>query len=134
MFALLSKNLAAFTKIPEQLIRFLIIGTINTAIAYGLYAVFIFIGFHYTTAVFFSTAIGVCVSFKTFGKWVFFQTDNRRIFRFLAVYTVGYFLNVGILKLCTAGGLFNLYLAGFISSIAVAGFSFAANKYFVFKR
>lgn len=134
MFSLLCKNLASLTKIPEQLIRFLIVGTLNTGFAYGLYALFIFIGLHYTLAVLLSTLIGICFSFKTFGKWVFFNPDNRRIFRFVAVYGGCYVLNVGILKTLTLAGVSNLYLAGLISSFLVAMVSFFLNKFFVFKR
>ena len=120
------------TGLPEEFIRFLCVGAVNTAFAYGLYAGFIFIGFHYALAVFFSTAIGILFSFKTLGKWVFFNTDNRRLWRFFAVYAGGYLLNVGILRLLTLIGLKNLYFAGLISSFAVALASFFLNKYMVF--
>ena len=134
MFSSLCKNLASLTKIPEQIIRFLIIGTLNTGFAYGLYALFIFIGLHYTLAVLFSTLIGIFFSFKTFGNWVFFNPDIRRIFRFAAVYGGCYVLNIGILKLLTSIGISNLYIAGLISSLLVAMVSFLFNKFFVFRR
>ncbi len=134
MFSSLCKQFSVLTKIPEQFIRFLLIGTLNTAVAYCLYALFIFSGLHYALAVLCSTLLGIGFSFKTFGKWVFFNPDNRRIFRFFAVYTGCYFLNVGILKCLTFFGLKNLYLAGLVSSFLVAIVSFFFNKFFVFKR
>lgn len=122
------------THIPEQIIRFLIIGCINTAFAYGLYALFIFIGLHYTLAVLLANIIGICFSFKTLGTLVFDNPDNSRIIKFFSVYIIGYFLNIGILRLLSATLLPNLYWAGMISSLLVAMFSFCANKYFVFRK
>ena len=84
MFKSLCTFISGLTKIPEQFIRFLIIGTLNTAFAYGLYALFIFVGCHYALAVFLSTVIGICFSFKTLGTFVFDNPDNRLIFKFFS--------------------------------------------------
>ena len=134
MLKKISVCLSRLTKVPEQFIRFLIIGTLNTAFAYGLYALFIFVGCHYALAVFLSTVIGICFSFKTLGTFVFDNPDNRLIFKFFSVYVVCYFVNVGILKLLTEAGMQNLYLAGLISSFLVALVSFFLNKFVVFRR
>lgn len=125
--------LSSWTHIPQQLIRFVIIGCINTAFAYSIYAFFIFVGLHYTLAVLCSTLIGICFSFKTMGKYVFYKTDNYLIFKFFAVYGLCYFFNIGILHSLTVVGLSNLYLAGFLSQGLVALISFCLNKWFVFK-
>lgn len=134
MFQRVCNFTARLTGLPEQFIRFLIIGAGNTAFAYGLYALFIFLGAHYALAVFLSTAIGICFSFKTLGAFVFDNPDNRLIFKFFAVYAVCYVINVGILRLLTAAGMKNLYAAGLISSFLVAMISFFLNKFVVFKR
>ena len=126
--------ISRLTKIPEQFIRFLIIGSINTGFAYGLYALFVFMGCHYAVAVFLSTVIGICFSFKTLGTLVFDNPDNRLILKFFSVYAICYFVNVGILKLLTGLGLENLYVAGLISSFLVALVSFFLNKFVVFRR
>ena len=123
-----------WTHIPEQIIRFLIIGAVNTAFAYGLYALFIFVGLHYTLAVLLSTIIGICFSFKTLGGLVFDNPSNRLIFKFFVVYVCCYFLNIGILRLFSQYIWGNLYAAGLFSSSVVAAVSFYVNKYFVFKK
>lgn len=106
----------------------------NTAFAYGLYALFIFLGCHYALAVFLSTVIGICFSFKTLGAFVFANPDNRLIFKFFAVYGPCYLVNVGILRLLTAAGMKNLYAAGLVSSFLAAMVSFFLNKFIVFKK
>lgn len=134
MFFKCCKILARLTRVPEEFIRFLMIGALNTAFAYGMYALFIFLGFHYALAVFLSTAIGICFSFKTLGTFVFNNPANRLIFKFFTVYSGCYLLNVGILRTLTVAGMKNLYLAGLISSFLVAMVSFFLNKFVVFVR
>lgn len=126
--------LAGWTHVPEQIIRFLIIGALNTAFAYGVYALFIFVGLHYTLAVLLSTVIGTCFSFKTLGGLVFDNSSNRLIFRFVAVYSGCYFLNIALLRMFSQYVWSNLYAAGLFSSLLVAAVSFCINKYFVFRK
>lgn len=134
LFRALCKWLGHLIHIPEQLIRFLIIGGINTVFGYSLYALCIFIGFHYTLAVLTSTIIGTCFSFKTLGTLVFDNPDNWLIFKFVGVYTFCYFLNIGILRLLTQFVCQNLYVDGLISAFLVALISFSLNKWVVFKK
>lgn len=133
LFSKFCAYLSQWTHLPQQLIRFVLIGCVNAVFAYSVYCLFIFVGFHYTLAVFLSTVIGICFSFKTMGRFVFNNTDNKLIFKFFAVYGLCYFLNIGILRLLTGSGLHNLYLAGLISSGLVAAVSFCLNKWVVFK-
>lgn len=124
--------ISRLTHIPQQLIRFLIIGCVNAAFAYSIYALLIFVGLHYTLAVLLSTIIGTCFSFKTMGSLVFDNPDNSLIFKFVAVYTGCYFLNIGILRLLSQFVISNLYIAGLLSSFLVALVSFCLNKWVVF--
>lgn len=126
--------IADIVHLPEQIIRFLIIGCVNTVFAYCIYALSIFLGAHYTLAVLISTVIGICFSFKTMGTMVFDNPDNKLIFKFVAVYTGCYFLNISILRLLTMIGLKNLYIAGLTSSLLVALVSFCLNKWVVFRK
>lgn len=134
MFSRFCGFVSRLTRLPQQFIRFLVIGALNTAFAYGLYALFIALGCHYALAVLLSTVIGTFFSFKTFGHFVFANPDNRLVFKFFAVYALCYALNVGILRLLTGAGMENLYLAGLISSALVAMVSFFLNKFVVFKK
>ena len=127
-------RLSAWTHVPEQFIRFAIIGTINTAFAYILYVLFIFVDMHYTLAVLLSTIIGICFSFKTLGSWVFDNPDNRLIFKFFVVYIGCYFLNISIIGFFNRYIWNNLYVAGLISTLLVALVSFSLNRAIVFKK
>ena len=127
-------TVSRFTKIPEQMLRFLFIGGVNFLFAYGLYALFIALHFHYTLAVLLSTVIGICFSFKTMGTFVFDNPSNRLIFKFVLVYTMGYFLEIGFLRLLSSTVLPNLYAAGILSKAFVAVISFFLNKFLVFKQ
>ena len=126
--------LSKMTRLPDQLIRFGIIGVINTAFAYALYSCFIFIGLHYTLAVLFSTMIGIYFSFNTLGYFVFDNPNHKLLGKFVLVYGGCYFVNIGFLKLLLVLGLHNLYLAGLLSQGLTACVSFCLNKFVVFRR
>ena len=112
--------------------RYIIIGLLNTVVGYLLYAVFIFIGLHYSMAVFLSTVLGVLFNFKTIGALVFKNNSNRLIYRFVTVYMLTYLLNVGGLHVLNDFNL-NMYLAGAIMLAPMAIISFLLHKTFVFR-
>lgn len=112
-------------------ISFLLVGGLNTLFSYCVFALLIFLQLHYTVAVFLASALGVLFNFKSFGRLVFKSNDNSLLFRFLLVYSVVYFVNIGILKACDWSGI-NMYLAGFVSAIPSAGVSFLLMRQFVF--
>lgn len=117
--------------IDWKFIKFLFVGCINTAFSYSVYALFIFINFHYALASFLSTVLGILFNFKTTGTIVFKNHDNHLIFRFFGVYGFTYILNVLGLKIFK---IFNcdMYLAGFIMLFPMAVISFILMKKFVF--
>ncbi len=118
--------------ISKEFKRFVLTGIVNTVVYYMIFSSFIYLDVDYKIAVFLATSIGVFFSFKTFGKFVFSSHDNRRIFRFISVYIVLYFINIFIIK-----ALYliveNYYIIGFIATIICALISFVFNKWFVFK-
>ena len=120
--------------IKRQLISFLLVGILNTAFGYGLFALFIYIGLYYSLAVLFSTILGVLFNFKTIGKLVFGSSDNGLIFRFALVYVITYLLNIFFLWLFKKFGFENMYINGFVLLIPLAAVSFLLNKFFVFRR
>lgn len=112
--------------------RYMIVGLLNTAVGYSLYAVFIFFGIHYSLAVLFSTILGVLFNFKTIGTIVFKNDNKKLIFRFVAVYMLTYLLNITGLRLLKYY-TFDMYLAGALMLVPMAVISFVLHKTFVFQ-
>ena len=107
------------------------VGGINTLFGYGLFALFIFLGFHYAMSAFLATVVGVLFNFKTTGVLVFRNKDNRLLFRIFGVDSVVYVINVLMLKVLDNVG-FDMYIAGALLIIPLAVLSFVLNKLFVF--
>lgn len=120
--------------LDNHFVRFVLVGVLNTMVGYGLFALFIFIGLHYSLAVFFSTVLGVLFNFKSIGRLVFNVDDNERIYRFIGVYVLLYLLNVFGLWGLAYIGLENMYAAGAILLTPLAVISFVLNKNFIFNQ
>jgi len=117
----------------NRFLLYIIVGVLNTIFGYSVFALLIFIGLHYTLAVFLATCLGVLFNFKTIGSIVFKNSNNRLIFRFVGVYVVQYFANIGLIKLFLLLS-FNIYLAGAFSTFFCAVLSYLLNKHLVFMR
>lgn len=114
-----------------QFVRYILVGVLNTAFGYGVFALLSWFGLHYAFALLAATIVGVLFNFKTYGKFVFSNTNNRLLFRFVVVYCIQYGLNVLLTKLLLMTGLI-VYAAGAISIIIVTIITFFLNKRFVF--
>ena len=125
---------SSVTHIPEQIIRFGVIGCLNTAFSYIIFACFIFVGLHYMLATLLATIIGTFFSFKTLGALVFDNPDNRLVVKFFIVYGFCYFLSIGLQYLLARYVFPNRYINGFISMFFVAAISFCLNKWVVFRK
>lgn len=117
--------------IKQQGISFILVGILNTLVGYAMYAFFIFVGLHYAMAVLLATGLGVLFNFKTTGKIVFNNNDNKLFFKFVLGYVFLYFLNIALIRwLQLLSG--DLYLVGLIAVVPLAMMAFLLNKYFVF--
>jgi putative flippase GtrA len=117
----------------KQFFLFLLVGSLNTLVGYGLYALFICFNLHYTLAIFLSTCLGVLFSFQTTGRIVFQNKEKKLLIQFIRLYAFLYCINVLLV------GFFhqyldNLYVVGALVSILMAGLSFYMNKRFVFNK
>ena len=118
--------------LEKRFIRFLLVGGLNTAFGYGIFALFIFIGIHYTIAAFLSSAAGITFSFFTTGRLVFNNRDNRLIFKFVSVYGLLYLFNVAGLKLGLILG-YNEYISGAVLLLPSALLAYLLQKIIVFR-
>jgi len=119
--------------LKKQLIRFLIVGLLNTVVGYSLYAFFIYIGINYVLAILFSTILGILFNFKTIGKFVFESSDQRLLTKFFYAYLVTFIANVYIVTELKFFG-YDDYTSGFIAIIISSALSFILTKYLVFKK
>jgi putative flippase GtrA len=124
-------KLAAYTLDP-RLFRFVIVGVLNTAFGYLIYACLLWVGFNYAAAAALGTILAVLFNFKSTGRWVFGSNDNRLLIKFIGVYVIVYIVNVIGLWLLTSSGL-SAYTAGLVTLLPGALLSFLLNKTFVFR-
>lgn len=115
-----------------RLVKFFLVGGINTLFGYGVFALMIWLGLHYGLAAAISTIAGVLFNFKTTGRLVFGSHDNKRIFLFVAAYVTTYLLNLALLELLTRAGL-NAYHSGLLLIIPMALVSYHLLSRFVFR-
>ncbi len=118
--------------LQKTFVKFILVGILNTAFGYTIFSLLIFLKCHYSLAMLLATIIGILFNFKTTGKFVFANTNNKLLFKFILTYGVVYLTNIMTLKVLL---LFteNIYLAGAVSTIAAALLSYLLNKEFVFQ-
>lgn len=115
----------------RQFARFLIVGGLNTIFGYGVFALSIYMGFHYSLASLFSTILGILFNFQTIGRLVFVDYRHSLFLKFFAVYGLTFLLNIIGLFLLNSIGVSD-YLGGAIMILPSAVISFSLNKIFVF--
>ncbi len=119
--------------LKKQIVRFLIVGILNTVVYYILYSLFLYFKFDYRMAVAFATIIGVLFNFKSFGKYVFDNNDNSIIYKFIGVYIILFLTNILLINVFYIL-INNYYIAGFFAIFPYAIVSYYLNKEFVFKK
>ena len=116
-----------------QFFRFLVVGGINTAFGYGVFTAFILLNVHYTIAALLAQICGVVFNFNTYGMLVFKNKNYGLIFKFIGVYVITYFINIGLLKIFNIYGIGNI-IAEAIILLPVAFLGFFLNKQLVFNK
>jgi putative flippase GtrA len=117
--------------LQSKFLRFLFVAGLNTLVGYGIFAVLVLAGLHYSVAGAISTILGVLFNFKSYGLLVFNSHDNWKIFRFVAVYAVTYSVNLGLLWLAERNGI-SVLLAAAVTLLPMAFFSFLLNRALVY--
>ncbi len=116
----------------STIVRYILVGILNTGFGYSIFALLVFVNVHYSLAVLISTILGVLFNFKTIGCLVFNNRENALLFKFISVYAATYVLNVLGLKLLGALQL-NLYAAGALLLIPVTAVSYLLHRFYVFR-
>jgi putative flippase GtrA len=116
-----------------QLLRFLIVGGINTVFGYSVFFVLTWLGMRYPLAIGLATIAGVSFNFQSVGRLVFGGAPRSRFWRFVGVYCLIYLLNLGGVRLLLAFGA-NVYVANAIVLLPLSLIAFLLNRRFVFAR
>ena len=78
----------------QTFIKFIFIGIINTIFGYGIYLLFLLIGFNFVIAALLSTILGIIFNFFTTGRFVFKSTNNYLLLKFVMVYIFIYLFTI----------------------------------------
>ena len=118
--------------LTPQFLRFLLVGLLNTAFGYGLFALLTWLGLAWPAAIGLATLGGIAFNFQSIGRFVFDGAPWSRMGRFTAVYALLYGLNVGAVALLLKLSI-NVYLANalVLGPLALAGY--LLQRKFVFK-
>lgn len=113
------------------LVRYVVVGVANTGFSYSVYALALALGCSYPIASLIALIAGICLSFKTQGRFVFRNMRNSLFGRFLVSWVLIYLSHIGIVALCLHLG-FNAFIGGALAmpSNVVAGF--LLQRFFVF--
>lgn len=117
--------------LKNQAIKFLLVGILNTLFGYTVFAILIALGVYYALAMFSATCLGILFNFKSLGKLVFNNSNNKLLLKFVILYCFLYVFNIALI-FCLDFFLHNLYLAGIISMLASAIVGYFCNKNFIF--
>ena len=69
-----------------KFIRFLFVGSANTAISFLTFSFFYYIGFHYTIKTFFNLIVGIFISFNTHKHITFLSNSKNLKFIYFLLY------------------------------------------------
>ncbi|MDP1678922.1 MAG: GtrA family protein [Candidatus Nitrotoga sp.] len=116
-----------------HVVRFLIVGTVNTSFSYLIYAALLYIGLGYQFANLLALVVGILFSFKTQGHFVFDNPDNRLLGRFVVSWALIYLCTITLIGRIIVLG-FDAYLAGALALPFSVALSYLAQKYFVFRQ
>ncbi|MGF6600000.1 putative flippase GtrA [Paraburkholderia sp. GAS448] len=119
------------SKTAYQLFRFLVVGGLNTAFGYSLFAALTYVGVGYPIAIGLATIGGVLFNFQSVGRLVFDGAPRSRFWRFVGVYCFIYLVNLGGVRLLLGIGA-NVYVANGIMLIPLSLLAFILNRRFVF--
>lgn len=115
-----------------RFLRFLVVGGLNTAFNYGVYAFFVYVGTGHVVAATISFCVGLVVSFTTQGRLVFQSRGNRGFVPFVLSWLLIYVAYVAVLDLLVRAGI-DEYLAGAILLPPVVVLSFVVLRFVVFR-
>lgn len=130
-YARLRRLFRAAADVP--FLRFLVIGGINTAFAYLVYAGLLLAGLHFAAANLGALVLGVLFSFKTQGVLVFRDPRNRLFARYVGAWLLIYCVQVSLIGILINMGL-NAYVAGLAVLPVIVPTSYFVQRLLIFRQ
>jgi putative flippase GtrA len=118
--------------IPVRFIIFLAVGGINTIFGYGVFALCIYLKFHYVLASVIANVLGILFNFKTTGVIVFKNSDNTLLLKFFMVYGISFCIGIIYLWVMNQFAISN-YISGALWIIPNAIIAYTLQRILVFK-
>lgn len=120
--------------------RFVAVGVTNTAVGYAVFVashvlLFASLAAGYMLALVVSYAVGICVAFVLYRRFVF-RDDGpwwRSLPRFIGVYVVSIALNAVLLPILVAGAGWNPIVAQAVCIVTTTLLSYAGHRWFSFR-
>jgi putative flippase GtrA len=121
----------------KQLIKFVIVGVLNTILGYSvIFGCMYLLGMDPVISNVVGYLIGLMLSY-TLNRKVTFQSTSKsksELVRFLVVFLIAYFANLAVLMVLIKVGIFHEVVNQVVAGAVYVFFSFFLNKYYVFYR
>lgn len=121
----------------KQLIKFLVVGALNTLLGYAvIFACMYLLGLSALLSNVIGYAFGLVLSYVLNRKVTFQSTSKSKaeVFRFLLVFLIAYFANFCVLLMLIHVWKFHEGVSQLVAGVVYVLFSFVLNKYYVFYR
>ena len=116
----------------SQVIRFLLVGVLNTFVGYVIFIVVYFLWNNVVIALLCTYVLGILFNYKTYSKYVF-KNSNQKIFtNFIILYISIFIFNNYLLYLIENTIQVNLYVAQLFAISIVTPLLYILNKKYVF--
>ena len=120
-------------RLPDRrLLRFGLVGILNTGLSYAAYALLLSFGLNYAAANLGALIIGIITGFRLQGVLVFRNRSWRPLFRFVVMWMLLYVINVMSIRLLLGLGA-STYLAGAVMLLPMVAVSYLVQKFLVFR-
>ena len=116
---------------PTLLLRYIVIGSFNTMIGYGVYCLMLAVGMNFAGASLVSLIFGIMLSFLTLGRYVFLSQLEGRFTKFILVWAVLYIFNVAAIAAIMHFGA-DAYIAGLIAAVPTLSTAFLLQRFLRF--
>lgn len=122
--------------LSTQLLRFIIVGILNTIIGLSVIYLCIYLGFNNYLSNIIGYMVGLSISFVLSKYYVFNTQNNNQIFykqfiKFILIFIIAYSINIIVLFI--ALNYMTSYTAQFIAMVAYTVINFILNKYVTFR-